>query len=91
MGLVVTPFSVEHIAVDVVEDTPTMSLVVLPLTFVASPVWPRLFTEAVSEATQPLSIVDGTVLKSVFTLFMLHIVIVVSPLDTGIAAFRVAI
>ena len=73
MRLVVAPFAVEDIAVDVVENTTTVRLIVAPFTFVASAVWPFLLTKTMTESAKPLALVDSSILKRVFTFFALQI------------------
>ena len=73
MRLVVAPFAVKDIAVDVVENTAAVRLIVAPFTFVASAVGPFLLTKTMTESAKPLSLVDSSILKRVFTFFALQI------------------
>ena len=76
MSLIAAPLSIKHISIDMIEDTSTMRLIVLPFTFVACAVWPSLLAKTMSEAPEPLATVYRSILESVFTLFALLLIFV---------------
>jgi hypothetical protein len=55
IGLIVDPVSLIYIPVNVGEFTETMCSVVLPVSFVTSPIRPDLLSVSVAESTDPLS------------------------------------
>ena len=78
MSFVVTPFAVEHITIDVVENATTVRLVIATLAFIASAIRPSLLAESVAETTQPLATVYCTVFKGVLALFSLLLIVLIA-------------
>ena len=78
MSFVVTPFAVEYITIDVVENATTVRLVIAPLALIASAIWPSLLAESVAETTQPLTAVHCSVFKGVLAFFSLLLIILIA-------------
>lgn len=60
IGFVVDPLSIVDVSVYMDELSFAVSSVVLPLALVLSTIWPLLDTVAVSESSNPFSIIGGT-------------------------------
>ena len=74
VGFVTTPFTIEDVSIYMVKDAPSVSLVVLPIAFVAGAIRPSLFAETVTEPSEPLTLVNCSVFKCVLAfLSMLHL------------------
>ena len=58
IGLVVDPLAVVNVSINVCEFSLSVGSIVLPETFVPSTVGPLLYTEAISESTDPLASVS---------------------------------
>lgn len=66
------PLTIEHVSVYMIEDAATVRLILSPFAFVASPVRPRLKSEAMPISAQPLARVNRSILKSVLAIFHLE-------------------
>jgi hypothetical protein len=77
VGFVVDPVSFVDITIYVNELSLPMCSVVLPVSFVARPIWPYLFAKAISKAAYPLPLVGSACFKCIeFTFFSFCIWIV---------------
>ena len=65
VGLVVGPVAIVDITVDMNKTTFAMSTILSPFTAIPGPIVPRLLTEAVSEATFPLTGVNSARFKCI--------------------------
>jgi hypothetical protein len=66
VGLIILPFSIKHITVNVPEFSYSMSFVILPLSFIPSTVWPDLDTPTMTDLTTPLSFINSSIFESIF-------------------------
>jgi len=65
IALVIHPISFIDVTIDVSEFTFAMRSIILPLADVLRAIWPLLFTIAISEATDPLTVIGSTCFESI--------------------------
>ena len=78
IGLVIGPISVIDISIDMNKATLTMSPILTPFTAIPGSVVPRLLTEAVSEASLPLTCVNSSRLEGIWCTLL---ALLVWPID----------
>jgi len=65
ISFIVDPVTIVNVAINVDELSFTMGSVVLPVSIVERTIWPFLLTVAISEASNPFSVVSGACFESV--------------------------
>jgi hypothetical protein len=68
--LVVLPLALKNVAINVPELSFAARLVVPPVSFIASSIWPHLNTVTMLHVAKPLTLVDGSILKYDFALLL---------------------
>jgi hypothetical protein len=63
-----------------IEDTTAVSLIILPFTFIASAIWPYLYTVPMPLFLLPLAFINSTVGKGVLSLVLVCYVVLVGRL-----------
>jgi hypothetical protein len=88
VSFIVDPLSIINISVDVNELALSMSSVILPLPFILGSIWPLLDSVAVSEPTNPLSVISSSSFESEGgPLFTFGVGVILSCFGHGFSAF----
>jgi len=77
VGLIVLPFAVIDVTINMSKFTFAVSPIIFPLSLIFGTIRPLLFSEAVTETTDPFAIIGGSSFESVgWTFFLLGIWII---------------